>query len=105
MKKFYVVSGDANGENIPYFFEMIWTPDLPVFDLPVASPDIKSFAKAYSVKADTEELKVDVLINDYLASVDFVELCESLETDFLTIPAEVILEDGKSPEKKYSFFV
>lgn len=104
MSTFYVVNSSANGEDIPYFFEMNWNPELPVFDLHADSPESNDFARAYKVNADIDNLEVDLLVNDYLASADFLEMCSSLGIDYLSIPAEVILSDGSKTAKRYNFF-
>lgn len=104
MNTFYVVSSNADGENIPYFFEMTWKPNLPIFDLHAESPESKKFADTYRVKAKTDDLKVDLLINDYLASDDFLEMCSSMHADYLSVPIKVFLDDGSEPAKRYNFF-
>lgn len=104
MNTFYVVSSKSNGEDIPYFFEINWNPELPVFDVHAESPDSNKFAGAYRVNAEIDGLEIDLLINDYLASDDFLYMCSSLNTDYLSIPAEVFLNDGSKPAKRYNFF-
>jgi len=50
-------------------------------------------------------LSVDVIFEQFLASSDFVSLCDDLGCGIFTIPVTVELNGQERPEKSYSFFL
>lgn len=104
MKSYYVVDSNPDGDSIPYFFDSEWAPELPSFELPRASPTIGMFAKHYTLKAKVEGLNVDVLLGDFIASKNFVQLCESLEAEFVSIPIDLVTARNVKTVKNYYFF-
>ncbi len=104
MNSYYVVDSNPDGESIPYFFESEWSPELPSFELPRSSPVRVMFASRYTLKAKVESLSVDVLLGDFIASVNFVRLCESLEAEFISVPTEIVTARNTKVVKDYYFF-
>lgn len=104
MKEFYVIDSKPDGENIPYFFETIWHPALPAFDLPENTPAVEMFESNYRLAAKIDTLDVDILVDDFLASSNFLELCNSFAVDYLSVPVDVELDGGQKPSKGYNFF-
>lgn len=103
MKDFYVLSA-AESDDVPLFFDEVWVPELPEFNQVVANPDVSAFSGFYEMKADLNKLNVDVIFEQYLASSEFVQVCEDFHCEFLSIPVMVSLHGSTKPNKEYRFF-
>ncbi len=99
VKSLYIVSDDVSRANVTCFFDAGWTPELPLFDIGVQSPALDEFSEKYTVMADVHELGTDILVNGYLASDDFLELCKKFNLEYVSISAEIILNGGAKPTK------
>lgn len=104
MTEYYVIATERDGITVPFFLETVWTPDLPIFSLPEAPIATSSFKSHYSLVAKIKELDVDILLNDYIASTDFLKLCNSVSANYFSVPVQIHLKEKKSPQKEFSFF-
>jgi hypothetical protein len=103
MNDFYVVSASEN-DGISLFFEEEWNPALPEFNQVVKNPELGEFADSYEMKADLERFEVDVVLEQYIASSEFVRMCESQNCSFIDLPLKIVLLGGAETEKEYRFF-
>lgn len=103
MKNFYVINADENSD-VPLFFEEEWSPNLPEFNQVVKNPEREIFADSYEMKADLDRFETDVVFEQYIASAEFVRMCESQNCTFIDIPLKVTLSGGVKTEKEYKFF-
>jgi hypothetical protein len=104
MPNFYVVATERDGAVVPYFFETIWKPDLPVFSLSEAAMPITDLEKNYDVSAKIKSLKVDILLNDYIASDTFLKMCDSVGAKYFSVPVQMFFQGKKNPDKGFNFF-
>jgi hypothetical protein len=104
MCSYYVITTERDGKVAPYFFDTVWSPDLPLFSLHEALVPVSGFESQYSVVANTQDLNVDVLLNDYLASSRFLRLCDDLAIHYFSVPVKVFLLGGESPKREFVFF-
>jgi len=103
MKEFYRLSC-AESDDVPLFFDEVWLPKLPEFNQVIANPEVLGFSNFYKMNTDLNELHVDVMFEQYLASSEFIRICEKLNCKFLSIPVAISLRGSTKPEKDYSFF-
>lgn len=103
MKDFYVISASEN-DGAPLFFEEKWKPALPEFNQVVKNPGKPIFADSYELKAGLKRLEVDVIFEKYIASSDFVSVCEVLGCSFINIPLKITLLGRAKTEREYRFF-
>jgi hypothetical protein len=103
MKELYVLSA-AEGDDVPLFFDEMWVPELPEFNQVIANPDVLDFSSSYEMKADLNKLHVDVIFEQYLASSEFIRMCENFHCNSLTIPVMISLRGSAKPKKDYRFF-
>lgn len=103
MKDFYVISASEVG-GVPLFLDLEWLPALPDFNQVVKDPMRSVFQDSYVAKVGLDDLSVDVIFEQYLASTDFVSHCESCSCSFIAVPLSVELRNGLSAAKGYSFF-
>jgi len=103
MKEFYMLSA-AESDDVPLFFDEVWVPELPEFNQVIANPDVLDFSDSYEVEADLNKLYVDVIFEQYLASSEFIRVCESFNCKFLSVPVMISLRGSTKPEKDYRLF-
>jgi len=105
MNQFYMIDSSGDGDSFPLFFDAEWVPDLPEIDWVSKTPSLKDFYSSYNIRAYLDRLSVDVIFEQFLASSDFVSLCDDLGCGIFTIPVTVELNGQERPEKSYSFFL
>ncbi|WAC00445.1 hypothetical protein OSW16_12660 [Pseudomonas putida] len=103
MKEFYMISA-AESDHVPLFFDEVWVPELPAFNQVIANPDVLDFSDSYEMEADLNKFHVDVTFEQYLASSEFIRMCENFNCKFLSIPVMISLRGSTKPEKDYKFF-
>jgi hypothetical protein len=101
---FFILSRSPD-KDVPSFVEMIWTPGLPKFHFPSGKINRGEFADSYSIQAKSQKFTGDYFLNDYVASDQFVDLCQIFSVDFISTGADITLLKGKKPEKSYNFFM
>ena len=104
MKDFYIVSYKPDGEGAPYFFDMDWVPELPSFHYPSANPELSSLSSRYRAIADIRELEADWLPDHFLASHEFLAVCDKLSCSYISCATDLFLK-GEPSRKEYFFFV
>ncbi|MBS7471137.1 hypothetical protein KID98_09925 [Pseudomonas syringae] len=104
MKDLYIINYEPNGEGAPYFFDLEWVPDLPMFHYPSENPVESSLASHYRAIADTPKINADWLPDHFLASKKLLGICDHLRCSYISRPIELNIQ-GKVSEKEYFFFV
>ncbi|WP_095083290.1 Imm43 family immunity protein [Pseudomonas sp. Irchel s3h17] len=103
MKDLYLIKYEPDGEGAPYFFDLDWVPDLPTFHYPSENPAHGTLSAHYRAIANIPKICADWLPDHFLASKEFLEVCDSLECSYISRPVEVVIQ-GKAIQKKYFFF-
>jgi len=104
MKDFYVISADeVNG--VPLFFDIEWRPQLPEFNQVLENPSADMFGSSYQAKIDLDAFYGDAFFEQYIASSDFVSLCELYNCTYFSVPLTIELRKGVEASKAYSLFI
>nr|WP_178088929.1 DUF1629 domain-containing protein [Pseudomonas quercus] len=91
-------------EGAPYFFELNWVPDIPVFHYPTESPVQADLCESYQAIAHVAKITADWLPDHFLVSKKFLEICEKLNCSYVCRPVELIIK-GKASGLEYFFFI
>ena len=87
--QFYVIDYSPDGKKLPLYIDKVFTPELPYFDIFIAPPKQNEFAKAYVLDTSVQEIEGDYFVEDDIASERLVQLCRSMNINFISIPLEI----------------
>jgi hypothetical protein len=104
MKDIYIIRHEPDGEGAPYFFDLSWTPDLPTFHYPSENPVQGALSTCYRAMADIPQLTADWLPDHFLASKDFLAVCDAFECKYVSRPVELFTQGIAKQDKSYFFF-
>lgn len=104
MNDIYIISYEPDGEGAPYFFDLSWVPDLPTFHYPSENPVQGSLSSCYRALADVSQLTADWLPDHFLASKDFLDVCDAFECKYVSRPVELFTQGVIEQDKSYFFF-
>ena len=102
MKEFYVINASEE-DGVPHFFDMEWKPQLPEFNQAVANPSRSMLCASYQAKVDLDKFDADAIFEQYIASSDFIRLCESYKCSYFSAPPIIELRKKTKTNKSYNF--
>lgn len=103
---FFIIERSPDNEGVPAYMAKEYKPELPDFSFNIFEKpaDPSQFAEKYFIKAKASKLDGDFLPEDFLASIEFINLCNKLNVKHIQIPVDLKLYRDKTPEKKYFLF-
>ncbi|KPG94940.1 hypothetical protein AEQ67_22635 [Pseudomonas sp. RIT-PI-q] len=104
MKDLYIINYEPDGEGAPYFFDLSWIPDLPTFHYPTENPGSGTLSADYQAVADVPQLSADWLPDHFLASKEFLAICDTFECKYVSRPVELLIQGKIRQDKRYFFF-
>ena len=104
-EEFFIVNHLSDDKGAPSFFASEWTPPFPEFHYPSELPGQSDFASSYFIKAKTNLLEADYLVDELLASDAMLELVETLKVPVITCPISIELYRKKTPSRRYNLLI
>lgn len=79
---------------MPLFFDATWSPELPEFNQAEENPQGSSFERCYTVKLELEQFEVDAVLEQYIVSSGFLNLCAMHRCRYIELPLTIELGAG-----------
>jgi hypothetical protein len=104
MKDLYIINYEPDGKGAPFFFDLNWIPELPIFHYPTENPGGGTLSDHYQAKADVTQLSADWLPDHFLASKEFLAVCDFCKCKYISRPVELLTRGKTRQNKEYFFF-